>query len=105
MDGKIFNIDGMGNRVAPMIYDPEQVILVVGKNKIIENVKAAIERTRQIAAPLDAKRLNFDTPCARLGKCVDCNHEQRICYAFVLLAGQLIKNRVKVIIVNETLGY
>ena len=105
MDGKLFNIDGNGSRVAPMIYGPEQVLVVIGVNKIVPDVEAAIERTRQIAAPLDAKRLKKETPCTKLGKCVDCKHEQRICNDFVLITGQFIKNRIKVIIVNETLGY
>lgn len=105
LDGKIFNIDGNGSRVAPMIYGPKQVIIVVGINKIVENVDAAIERARQIAAPLDAKRLNKDTPCTKTGKCIDCKHKQRICNDFVLIAGQFIENRISVIIINETLGY
>ena len=105
MDGKIFNIDGNGSRVAPMLYGPEQVVIVVGKNKIVETVQLAIERTRQIAAPLDAKRLKKETPCAKLGTCIDCSHKQRICNDFVLIAGQVIENRIKVIVVDEVLGY
>jgi len=105
LDGKLFNIDGNGSRVAPIIYGPEQVIVVVGTNKIVPNVEAAIERTRQIAAPLDAKRLKKDTPCVKLGRCVDCNHKQRICNDFMLITGQFIENRIKVIIVDEILGY
>ena len=104
-DGKIFNIDGNGSRVAPMIYGPEQVIIVVGKNKIAPNVDVAIERTRQIAAPLDAKRLKKETPCVKLGRCIDCDHKQRICNDFVLITGQFVDNRIKVIIVDESLGY
>lgn len=104
-DGKIFNIDGNGSRVAPMIYGPEQVLIVVGKNKIVEDVNAAIERTRQVAAPLDAKRLKKETPCTKLNRCMDCKHEQRICNSFVLITRQFIKDRIKVIIVNEILGY
>ena len=105
MDGKIFNIDGNGSRVAPMLYGPTQVIIVIGTNKIVRDLSEAIERTRQIAAPLDAKRLNKDTPCAKLGRCIDCNHKQRICNDFVLITGQFAEGRIKVIIVNETLGY
>jgi len=105
MDGKIFNIDGNGSRVAPMIYGPEQVLIVVGTNKIAANADMAIERTRQIAAPLDAKRLGKNTPCARFGKCVDCNHEERICNDFVLITGQFTADRIKVIVVDEALGY
>ncbi len=105
MDGKIFNIDGNGSRVAPMLYGPEQVIVVAGTNKITEDVEAAVKRTRQIAAPLDAKRLNKSTPCAALGRCIDCGHRERICNDFVLITGQFIKDRIKVILVNEELGY
>lgn len=104
-DGKLFNIDGNGSRVAPMLYGPRQVIVVVGINKLVDTVEDAIVRTRQIAAPMDAKRLIKDTPCTKLGKCIDCHHKQRICNDFVLIAGQFIKNRIKVIIVNEDLGY
>ena len=105
MDGKLFNIDGNGSRVAPMIYGPKQVIVIVGKNKITENVSSAIIRTRQVAAPLDAKRLKKATPCVSIGKCVDCHHPQRICNDFVLITGQFIKNRIKVIVIDMEIGY
>lgn len=105
LDGQIFNIDGNGSRVAPMLYGPTQVIIVVGVNKIVENLDNAIKRTRQIAAPLDAKRLGKSTPCTKLNRCIDCHHKERICNDFVLITGQFIKNRIKVIVVNESLGY
>ncbi len=94
VDGKLFNIDGNGSRVAPMIYGPKQVIVVVGMNKLVDTVEDAIRRTRQIAAPLDAKRLNKNTPCVKLGRCIDCKHEQRICNDFVLIARQFFKDRL-----------
>jgi L-lactate utilization protein LutB len=78
MDEKLFNIDGNGSRVAPMIYGPRQVIVVVGMNKLVDTVEDAVRRTRQVAAPLDAKRLKKNTPCVKLGRCIDCKHEQRI---------------------------
>lgn len=105
LDGRIFNIDGNGSRVAPMLYGPNQVIIVVGINKIVEDLDSAIKRTRQIAAPLDAKRLGKSTPCTKLDRCIDCNHKERICNDFVLITGQFIKNRIKVIVINESLGY
>jgi len=105
MDGKLFNIDGNGSRVAPMIYGPKQVIVVVGTNKLVDTVEDAIYRTRQIAAPLDAKRLDKNTPCVKLGKCIDCKHEQRICNDFVLISGQFSKDRIKVIFINGNYGY
>ena len=105
MDGKIFNIDGNGSRVAPIIYGPEQVIIVVGINKITENADEAIKRVRQIAAPLDAKRLGKETPCTKLNRCVDCSHKERICNDFVLIANQFVNDRIKIIIVDQELGY
>lgn len=105
IDGQLFNIDGNGSRVAPMIYGPKQVIIVVGVNKLVDTVEEAINRARQVAAPLDAKRLNKNTPCVKLGKCIDCKHEQRICNDFVLISRQFIKDRIKVIFINERYGY
>ncbi|NLU53315.1 MAG: LUD domain-containing protein [Clostridiaceae bacterium] len=58
-----------------------------------------------IAAPKDTKRLNKETPCTKLGNCIDCKHEQRICNDFVLIARQFDKERIKVIIVNQPYGY
>lgn len=105
LDGKLFNIDGNGSRVAPILYGPNQVIVVVGINKLTDNVDQAIQRSRQLAAPLDAKRLGKSTPCTKLNRCIDCKHKQRICNDFVLITGQFTKDRIKVIIVNEILGY
>lgn len=105
MDGKLFNIDGNGSRVAPMIYEPRQVIVVVGMNKLVDTVEDAVRRTRQVAAPLDAKRLKKNTPCIKLGRCIDCKHEQRICNDFVLIARQFSKDRIKVIFINGDYGY
>lgn len=103
--GEIFNIDGNGSRVAPMIYGPKQVIIVIGRNKLVESEEQAIHRARQIAAPKDAKRLQKDTPCIKLNACIDCHHKQRICNSFVLISGQFQKDRIKVIIVNQNLGF
>lgn len=105
IDGHLFNIDGNGSRVAPMIYGPKQVIVVVGANKLVDTVEDAVCRTRQVAAPLDAKRLRKNTPCVKLGRCIDCRHEQRICNDFVLISRQFIKDRIKVILINGTYGY
>ena len=105
MDGRLFNIDGNGSRVAPMLYGPRQVIIVVGVNKITPDVEGAIKRARQVAAPLDAVRLGKETPCVRLGRCVDCRHPQRICNDFVLISGQFVKDRIKVILIDMEIGY
>lgn len=105
MDGKLFNIDGNGSRVAPMLYGPDQVLVVVGTNKLVKDTEEAIKRTRQIAATLDAKRLNKGTPCTTLDRCIDCSHKNRICNDFVLIAGQFTEERIKVIFVDGEYGY
>ncbi len=101
----MYNIDGNGSRVAAMIYGPEQVIVVAGINKIVKNLEEAEKRARNHAAPLDAKRLNKNTPCASLDYCVDCKSDERICNNFLVIKRQFTKGRIKVMIVGKTLGY
>ncbi|MDF2934462.1 MAG: lactate utilization protein [Chryseobacterium sp.] len=104
-EGVLYNIDGNGSRVAPMLYGPKQVIIVAGINKLVRNLEDAENRVRNYAAPIDARRLGRDTPCTKLGHCVDCKSPNRICNDFVAITGQFIKDRIKVIIVNKSLGY
>lgn len=104
-DGELYNIDGNGSRVAPMIYGPKQVILVTGINKLVKNIEEAEKRVRNYSAPIDAKRLGKNTPCTTLGYCVDCKSPNRICNDFTIIRGQFIKDRIKVIIVGKQLGY
>ena len=114
LDGKIVNIDATGNRVAPIIFGPEKVILVIGVNKIVKNVDEAIERIHNVCAPINARRHALkhhlpelgELPCARTGRCVDCNHEWRICRATVIIEGTYarVKGRIHVVLVGEELG-
>lgn len=104
-NGELYNIDGNGSRVAPMLYGPKQVIIVAGINKLVKDLKEAEIRVRNYAAPIDAKRLGKDTPCTTLGYCVDCKSVNRICNDFVIIRRQYIKDRIKVIIVDKELGY
>lgn len=104
-EGSLYFIDGNGSRVAPIIYGPEQVILVTGTNKIVSNSEEAIQRVRQVAAPLDAKRLGKNTPCVKLGRCINCKSKNRICNDFVCITGQFVKNRIKVIFLEGNFGY
>ncbi len=104
-DGKLVNMDGVGNRVASMITGYEKVYVVVGKNKIVKDVEAGIERIKNIAAPLNAKRLNKKTPCAITGKCTDCDSPDRICCAEVVLHRNTMDSNIIICIVDEELGY
>jgi len=104
-EGKIYNMDGNGSRVAPIIYGPKCVLLICGINKIVESEEEAIRRIREVAAPLDAKRLNKKTPCAMKGKCMDCKSPQKICNYFTVIQGQFDEARIRVLFVEEELGY
>ena len=106
MDGQIVNIDNTGNRVAATLYGHKKVIFVIGKNKIAENVDAAISYARNVAAPLNAKRLNKKTPCAVLAdKCYNCQSPDRICRTLNVLWEAPKGCAYEVVFVNENLGY
>lgn len=105
--GEIVNIDGCGNRVAGTIYGPERVFLVVGKNKIAPDLNGAIDRARNIAAPLNARRLNRHTPCA-VGepRCHDCRSREKVCGVMtVFFMPPTSMKEFHVLLVDETLGY
>jgi hypothetical protein len=114
LDGKLVSIDAYGNRVAPMIFGPDQVIVVAGANKIVKDTNEALERTHQIAAPLNAQRHYLkhrwhelaDLPCVRTGRCANCNHEWKICLMTVIIEGVLpwAKGRMNVVLIGEALG-
>lgn len=105
--GEIYNVDGRGNRVAPMIFGPESVIIVAGYNKIVRDLDEAKMRVCEIAAPANAQRLSKNTPCTQIGKCTNCQSDDRICSSYVVLSRQMtkFKDRIKVILVGEELGY
>ncbi len=103
--GELYNVDGRGNRVAAMIYGPKSVIVIAGINKIVKDVNEAVERVRRVAAPANSIRLDTKTPCTKTGYCVDCKAEGRICCSYTVLGHQRQKDRIKVILVGESLGY
>lgn len=104
-NGELYNVDGNGNRVAAMLYGPDKVIVICGVNKIVKDVDEAIKRNRAISAPMNAKRLNRKTPCAKVGYCMDCNSPERICNEYTLIKKQRLPERMHVIFLNENLGY
>jgi len=107
LDGKLVNMDGMGNRVAAMIYGPKKVILVVGMNKVVPTVIDAITRIKTIAAPINAARVKKQTPCFVTGICQDpnCTPPNRICSQLVIIESSSVKNRISVILIGEEYGF
>lgn len=104
-EGELYNVDGNGNRVSAMIFGPKKVIVIIGSNKIVKNLDQAIERNKCISAPANAKRLNKNTPCTKVGYCVNCNSEERICCEYTVIKRQRDKQRMHVFIFNDNFGY
>ncbi len=105
LNGELVNIDGIGNRVNGTNFGPGKVILVAGCNKIVDDVQEGIKRVKNVAAPLNARRLNIDVPCAKVGRCVDCNSPNRICRVIVIHERKPALTDVLIILVGEELGF
>lgn len=105
VDGELINIDGNGNRVACLIYGPEKVIVIAGMNKVVDDVDSGVARVQNFAAPANAARLGTRTPCATLGHCGNCHSEDCMCAQIVITRHSRDKDRIKVILVGEELGF
>ncbi len=104
-DGELVNIDGIGNRVAALVYGPEHVIVMTGMNKVAATVEEAVSRVHNTATPMNCKRLGKNTPCAATGVCADCLSPDCICNQVVITRRSGIQGRIKVILIGEVCGY
>lgn len=112
-DGVLYNVDGNANRISAMTFGPKSVIVVAGVNKIVPDLEAAIRRVKTICAPANTKRLNCNTYCREKGHCLavdgemtdGCGSPERICCSYSILGPQRTAGRIKVILVNEKLGF
>jgi hypothetical protein len=105
LDGKLVNLDASGNRVAAMCFGPKKVILVVGMNKVANDLETAMSRVKHYAAPVNTIRLGFQNPCKEKGLCFDCSSPQRLCNMWSIIEGHMAKDRIHVKLVGENLGY
>jgi L-lactate utilization protein LutB len=103
--GEIVNVDGAGNRTSAMAFGPKKVVVVAGMNKVTADLASALDRIRRVAAPMRAKSLGIDTPCAKTGLCNDCDAPMRICNITTILHRKPLLTDVSVVLVNEKLGY
>lgn len=103
--GEMVNIDGHGNRVACSLYGHEKVYFVFGVNKLAPTLEDAIWRARNIAAPINARRLGYKTPCAAGERCYDCSAPDRICNAMVLHLHKLSRCEVEVVVIGQNMGF
>ena len=105
MDGKLVNLDGTGNRVAALTFGPKDVIVVAGANKLCRDTHDAMRRIKDYAAPVNSIRLNRKTPCTKTLKCEDCTSPDRICNSWVITEKSLPKGRIKVVLVEQDMGF
>lgn len=104
-DGVLINIDGNSNRVSAYAYGPKKLILIVGMNKVVADVDAAMKRARNEAATINVQRFGLNTPCSKTGACIDCKSSDTICCQFLITRFSRHKDRIHVILVNDNLGF
>lgn len=102
--GQLVNLDMYGNRVAAITFGPKNVIILLGRNKIVSDVDEAMYRIKNYAAPTNAMRLDKGTPCIKTSHCEECRSEGRICNTWTITEKSFPKGRVKVVLINEDLG-
>lgn len=105
LDGDLINIDGVGNRVAAMLYGPQKVIIVAGRNKLTQNPHTAIARIKKQACPPNARRLGLSTPCATENRCTDCDSPQRMCNVTVRIQYPPRGKDMHVVLIDGDFGY
>lgn len=105
LSGFLVNIDATGNRVGSMLFGPKRVIVVAGRNKLVDGtIEEAIRRVKDWASPPNARRLGFKTPCAQTGFCCDCNSPDRICRITTIIDRKPRQTDLRVLVVNENMG-
>ncbi len=104
-DGVIVNIDGNANRVSAIAQGPRKVLLIVGMNKVCDDVDGAMKRARNVAAPTNAQRFGLSTPCSKTGSCMNCKSPDTICCQFLITRFSHHADRIHVILVNDSLGF
>jgi hypothetical protein len=105
IDGRIINIDGVGNRVAAMIFGPKHVISIISANKIASDTDDAIWRAKNMASAKNTKRGNMETPCAKNGLCGDCRPPKTICRVTTIIDYKPMQTDFTIILTPLDLGF
>ncbi len=103
--GQLVNLDRTGNRVAALSFGPKFVVVMIGRNKIVADIAGAMRRIKEFSAPVVARWIKAGTPCAQTGRCQECNAPDRVCNTWSIAEKSYPKGRVKVVLVNEELGF
>ena len=92
--------------MAALVFGPKQVLVIAGVNKVVGSLDAAMDRARNVAAPINAARFaGLPTPCAKLGICAECAAATSICSQVLITRTCRVPNRIKIITVGEHLGF
>lgn len=104
-EGSLYWVDMVGNRVASVSIGAKEVVIVAGRNKIVPTDADLDNRIKTIAAPLNiARHDGYHTPCAKTGKCMDCNSPDRICNVRLIMQRCYPKGRITVVLIQKELG-
>jgi len=103
--GQLVNLDMYGNRIGGITFGPKHVIILVGRNKITTDLDEAMTRIKDYAVPVNTMRLDKKTPCAKTSYCEECKSPDRICNSWVITEKSFPKGRVKVVLINQDLGF
>lgn len=111
VDGRLVNVDAVGNRVAGMFYGHPKSIVVVGRNKLVSDLEKAFHRIRNVIAPnhirirtVELGGDRIETPCVDTGACTDCRSKGRMCNVFTIIEGRPLWTDISIVIVDEDLG-
>lgn len=104
LDGKLVNLDMVGNRIAGLMFGPRRVLVCAGRNKLSLDLAAAMHRVKSLAAPMNALRHRVKTPCVKTGRCMDCKSPERICNTWSILEKCHPKGRIAVLLADADLG-
>jgi hypothetical protein len=102
--GQLVNLDMIGNRIGGLTFGPKHVVVLLGRNKVVPDLDAAMYRIKNYVAPTNAMRLDMETPCAKTSYCEECKTPSRICNTWTITEKSFPKGRVKVVLINEELG-
>ena len=103
--GKLVNLDMIGNRVAAITFGPKTVVIMAGRNKIVPDIEQAMLRIKNYTAPVNTMRLDKKTPCIKTSYCEDCKSPERICNTWTITEKSFPKGRVKIVLINEDMGF
>jgi L-lactate utilization protein LutB len=103
--GQLVNLDMIGNRIGGLTFGPKWVILLIGRNKLVTNIDDAMYRIKNYVAPVNSIRLDKKTPCVKTSYCEECKSPDRICNTWTITEKSFPKGRIKIVLINEDLGF